>query len=300
MDVLARMATLVRVVEAGSLSAAAKQLGISVAAVSRQIAALERELGTTLVARTTRRMTVTAAGQEYYGRCLRILREVDEAQGAFRGGAFEGSLRISIPVTLAFRSGASLFAPLLAKHPALRLDLRFEDRRVDLVLEDVDVAIRVAATPPLSAEIVALPISRWSRIVVASPAYVRRHGKPKTPATLGAHLAVSPARDAVTETWQLVNGADKASVRMKVRCSCNAGNVLRDLAVQGAGVALFPERFVAADLRERRLHHLLPGWESEPVVIHALYRAAHRNERRVRLLVDHLRAVYTDFERRIE
>lgn len=291
------MTTFVRVVEAGSLSAAGKQLHVSVAAVSRQIAALERELGTTLVARTTRRMTVTTEGQAYYERCLRILRDVAEAQAAFRGGGLEGSMRVSLPVTVAFRSGASLFAPLLAKHPSLRLDLRFEDRLVDLVLEDVDVAIRVAALPPLSTEIVAHPLSRWGRIVVASPAYVRRHGEPKTPAALGAHLAVSPLRDAVTETWKLVNGTGTADVRMKVRCSCNAGNVLRDLAVGGAGVALFPEWFVAADLRERRLRHLLPGWESEPVVIHALYRAAHRDDARVRLLVDHLRAAYSESER---
>lgn len=297
MDVLARMVTFVRVVEAGSLSAAGKQLSLSVAAVSRQVAALERELGTTLIARTTRKMTVTAPGQEYYERCLRILREVDEAQSAFRGGALEGSLRISVPVTLGFRNGASLFTPLLAKHPSLRLDLRFEDRLVDLVHEDIDVAIRVAVSPPLSAEIVARPLSRWTRIVVASPAYVRRHGDPKTPAALAAHLAVSPVRDAVTETWKLLNGTGTANVRMKVRCSCNAGNVLRDLAVQGAGIALLPAWFVAADIRERRLRHLLPGWESEPVVIHALYRAAYRNERHVRQLVDHLQAVYSEFER---
>jgi DNA-binding transcriptional LysR family regulator len=297
MDVLARMVTFVRVVEAGSLSAAGKQLDVSVAAVSRQIAALESELGTTLVARTTRKMTVTAPGREYYERCLRILREVDEAQGAFRGGALEGSLRISVPVTLGYRTGASLFAPLLAKHPSLRLDLRFEDRIVDLVHEDIDVAIRVAASPPQSAEVVALPLSRWSRIVVASPAYVRRHGEPKTPEALGGHVAVSPIRDTLSEMWNLVSGTDTANVPMKVRCSCNAGNVLRDLAVQGAGVALFPEWFVAEDLRERRLRHLLPGWESGPVVVLALYRAAHRNARHVRQLVDHLRAAYSKFER---
>ena len=297
MDLLARMTTFVRVIEAGNLSAAGKQLHVSVAAVSRQIAALERELGTSLLARTTRRMTVTSAGQEYYERCLRILRDVEDAQAAFRSGALDGPLRVSIPVTVGFRSGASLFAPLLAEHPSLRLDLRFEDRIVDLVLEDVDVAIRVAKLPPLSTEIIAHPLSSWTRIVVASPAYVRRHGEPKTPAALAGHVAVSPTRDAVTESWTLHNGASKADVRMKVRCSCNAGNVLRDLAVEGAGVALFPRFFVTEDLRARRLRHLLPGWESEPVVIHALYRAAHRNERRVRLLVDHLRAVYAASER---
>ena len=125
---------------------------------------------------------------------------------------------------------------------------------------------------------------------------MRRQGEPKTPAVLAAHMALSPVRDAVTETWTLVNGTGVANVQMKVRCSCNAGNVLRDLAVQGAGVALFPEWFVAADLRERRLRHLLVGWESEPIVIYALYRAEHRNERRVRLIVDHLRTIYSGLE----
>ena len=122
---------------------------------------------------------------------------------------------------------------------------------------------------------------------------------PKTPLALSGHVALSPLRDAVTETWKLVAvaGGETANVRMNVHCSCNAGNVLRDLAVQGAGVALFPEWFVAEDLRERRLRRLLPDWESEPIVTHALYRAAHRNERRVRLLVDHLRRVYSQSER---
>ena len=291
------MVTFVRVVEAGSLSAAGKQLHVSVAAVSRQIAALESELGTTLVARTTRRMTVTASGQDYYERCLRILRDVADAQGAFRPGKLEGSLRVSLPVTVGHRHGGTLFAPLIAKHPGLRLDLRFEDRLVDLALEDVDIAIRVAALPPLSTEIIAHPLTSWRRIVVAAPGYLRRRGEPKTPAALAEHAAVSPLRDAVTETWKLVNGTTAASVRVKVRCSCNAGNVLRDLAIEGAGVALFPAWYVAEDLRARRLRHLLDGWESEPVVIHALYRTAHRNERRVRLVVDHLRVVYAGLER---
>ncbi|XYH93170.1 substrate binding domain-containing protein [Sorangium sp. So ce1128] len=191
----------------------------------------------------------------------------------------------------------SLLQPLVAKHPALRLDVRLEDRLVDLVLEDVDVAIRVAAKPPLSTEIVAQPLSRWSRVVVASPGYVRRRGEPKTPAALAAHEALSPLRDAATEVWPLLDGASAARVRMKVRCSSNAGHVLRELALEGLGVALLPQWFVAADLQSNKLQRLLPSWQSEPVVVHALYRASHRKERRIRLLVDHLRAAYAESEK---
>ncbi|EAU65813.1 transcription regulator [Stigmatella aurantiaca DW4/3-1] len=296
MDLLVRMATFVRVIEAGSLSAAAKQLRLSTAAVSRHVTALEQEVATPLLARTTRRMTVTVAGQQYYERCLRVLREVDEAQSIGRDGRLEGLLRISLPVTVGFLSGASLLRSLVGKHPGLRLDVRLEDRLIDLVLEDVDVAIRVAAKPPLSTEIVARPLSRWHRVVVASPAYVRRHGKPKTSAALAAHESISPVRDAATEVWTLLNGAATARVRMKVRCSCNAGHLLRELALDGLGVALLPHWFVAADLQNKRLRQLLPGWQSEPVEVYALYRASRRHEPRVRVLVEHLRAAYAESE----
>ena len=133
-------------------------------------------------------------------------------------------------------------------------------------------------------------------MVVASPRYVRRHGEPRTPAALASHESISPLRDVATETWTLVNGEATARVRMRVRCSCNAGPVLRELALEGHGVALFPHWFAAADLQAGRLRQLLPEWRSEPVEVHALYRAAHRHEPRVRLLVEHLRAAYAESE----
>jgi DNA-binding transcriptional LysR family regulator len=164
------------------------------------------------------------------------------------------------------------------------------------VLEDVDVAIRIAAKPPLSAEIVAVPLSRWSRVVVASPSYVRRRGEPKTPAALATHEALTSTRETGSATWTLVDGTTTARVRMKARCSSNAGHLLRDLALEGLGVTLLPSWFVAADIAKKRLQRLLPAWTSEPLVIHALYRASLRNERRVRLLVEHLRTAYAESE----
>jgi DNA-binding transcriptional LysR family regulator len=296
-DLLGRMATFVRVVEAGSLSAAATQLHVSAAAVSRQIASLEQDIGTSLLARTTRRMTVTPAGQEYYQRCQRILRDVQDAQCLGRPGEVAGALRISQPVTLGFLTGTALWRPFLAAHPALRVAVRLEDRVVDLVSEDVDVAIRVAAKPPMSTEVVATTLSRWHRVVVASPEHLRRHGTPRSPAALAGHPALSPGRDAATETWSLVSASRTQRVRMSVRCSCSAGHILRDLVLDGVGVALLPHWFVAGDVARGDLVRLLPRWQSEPVVVRALYRAAHRNEPRVRLFLDHLRAAYAASER---
>ena len=289
------MNTFVRVVEAGSLSAAAKQLRISTAAASRHLAALERELGAPLLARTTRRMTITAAGQTYYQRCLAVLRDVREAREAVARSATSGTLRVSVPVTVGVMGGTALVAPLAARHPGLRFDLRLDDRLIDLALEDVDVAIRVASAPPLSTELVARVLSRWSRVVVASPAYLRKHGEPRTPAALAAHPALSSSRD--VETWTMVEGTRTERVRMTVRCTTNSGHLLRDLALEGLGVTLLPSWFVAADIAGRRLRRVLPPWTSEPVVVHALYRASLRDDARVRLFLDHLRTAYAASER---
>jgi DNA-binding transcriptional LysR family regulator len=296
MDLLARMETFVRVVEAGSLSAAAKQLRISTAAVSRHIAMLEAEVATSLIARTTRRMTLTAAGQRYYERCLRVLRDVEEAQSVGNEG-LDGPLRVSVPVTLGFFAGVPLLRPLMTVHPKLRIDVRLEDRIVDLVLEDVDVAIRVAARPPLSADVVAVPLSTGNRVMVASPDYVRRRGEPKAPEELVMHDVLSNAGEAATQTWTLMNGVRQERVQLRARCACNAGQLLRDMALEGLGVTLLPFWFVAEDLRHKRLQRLLPDWASAPFNVYALYRASHRKERRVRLLIEHLRAAYSEIER---
>lgn len=292
MDLIGKMATFVRVVEAGSFSSAAKQLRVSTAAVSRHVTTLEAAVGAALIARTTRRMAVTAAGQRYYERCLRVLRDVEDAQSVARTD-LAGPIRISVPVTVGFLAGVTLLRPLLVEHPGIEISVRLEDRVVDLALDDVDVAIRLGSRLPLTTEIIAVPLSSWSRVVVASPDYVRRNGEPKTLAALSNHDALSTLGEAARDGWTLVGASAAPSrIRMRTRCSCNSGHMLRDLAVDGLGVALLPPWFVAEDLRRRRLVHLLRAWVSEPVAIHALYRASLRSENRVRVLVDHLRGAY--------
>lgn len=292
MDVLARMTTFVRVVEAGSLSAAARQLKLTPAAVSRQLSALEADLGAPLLARTTRRMSITDTGQRYYERCLRILRDVDEAQAIAQDGGARGGLKVSAPVTFGLGSAMPRLRALMIEQPELRLDLRIEDRLIDLAQDAVDVALRVAVSLPMTTDVVAQRLCSWRRVLVASPAYLKRRGEPKAPAALADHAALSHALDAAAETWSLHRGDESARVRVTVRCASNAGQALRDLAVDGAGVAMMPPWFVTEQLRARQLRVVLPGWGSQPIVAHALYRAAHRSERRVRAVVDYLRASY--------
>jgi DNA-binding transcriptional LysR family regulator len=294
MDLFEKMATFVRVVEAGSLSAASKQLRLSAAAVSRQIATLEGELGTALLLRSTRRMSITAAGQGYYESCLRILREVDEAKASARGDGIPGTLTVSAPVTFGLASVVPHLRTLARKRPALRIDLRLEDRIVDLVVEGVDVAIRVGVAVPETTELVAHRLFAFNRIVVASPSYLKKRGEPKTPEALAGHCALAHALNPDAESWTLVDGERRTRIPLHVASSSNAGHVLRDLALDGAGIALLPAWFVHEEIERRALRHILPRWRSESVTVHAIHRAVNRGEARVRALVSHLKTSYAE------
>ena len=294
MDLLDKMTTYVRVVEAGSLSAAAKQLRISSAAVSRQIATLEAELRLTLLRRTTRRMAVTPAGDRYYQSCLRVLREVDDAQSVGSDEAPEGFLQVSAPVTFGLARVVPHVHALMIKHPRFRIDLRLEDRLIDLALEGTDVAIRVGTRPPERTDLIAHLLFSYRRVVVASPDYLKRKGEPATPEALAKHDALTYPAGNPADSWDLVNGERAARLRPGVVFRSNALHAIRDLAVKGVGVALLPEWMVTNDLRRRALRVILPGWQSDLVPVNAIHRTKQRGAPRLRAFVDHLRQAYAD------
>ena len=285
MDLLDKMATFVRVIEAGSFSAAAKQLRISPGAVSRQIATLEGDVRAELIVRSTRRMTITSAGRRYYERCLRILRDVEDAGRVGRGDGVDGPLQVSASVTFGLARVVPHLHTLVARYPDLRLD----DRLLDLALEGVDVAIRVGSAPPDSADVVASPLMSFRRVLVASPAYLKRKGEPKTPEALAKHDALAHLGSAAPDIWILRDGEREARVRVNIIFRCNALHALRELAIQGAAIALLPDWLVTDELKRRRLRPVLNGWRTDAVPVHALFRTEHRGSRRVRALVDHLR-----------
>ena len=291
MDLLAKMATYVRVVESGSFSAAAKQLRISSAAVSRQIATLEAELRVSLLTRSTRRMAVTPQGRRYYERCVRILRDVEDAQMVGKSDEVEGLLKISAPVTFGLACVAPHMNALMRKHPGLLVELKLEDRLVDLSPEGFDVAIRVGSEPPPSTELIAHTLLTYERSLVASPGYLKKHGTPMSPEALAGHDALMHLMGP-TDTWILRRGERDARVRPTVVFRSNALHALRELAIDGAGMALLPGWFVAPAVSSGQLRVVLSSWRATPVSVNAIYRRDARGALRVKALIDHLRGSF--------
>lgn len=300
MDLLSQMATFVRVVDMRSLSAAARAQRLSLPAVSRQLTALEAELGATLVVRTTRALHVTDAGRRWYEHSVRVLAAVDDARASVGDGEPRGRVVVSAPVTLGMDLLVPLLPALAAQHPELRVDLRLEDQLVELVGDGVDVAVRAGPPPPDSASLVAqklFPIERW---VVAAPRWVRKHGKPRHPRDLAARpcvLQVTPAGAPVR--WTLRRGEESATVDARGQLRTNAPLALRRLALDGAGAAFVPDWLVAADLTAGGLVRLVPGWTSEIVPAWALYRAESRGIARVRAVLDALGGLASVVGRRL-
>jgi DNA-binding transcriptional LysR family regulator len=281
MDLLGKMTTFVRVVESGSLSAAARQLRISAPAVSRQLTTLEKELGVTLLGRTTRRMALTDAGRQYYERCTCILRDVADAQASARHEV-EGSVKLSVPVAFGLAAVAPLLQSILRRHPGLVIDLDLDDRLVALAPEGIDIAIRVGVATPPSTDLIATPLVTYPRALVASPHYLKKHETPSRPEAIAQHDGLLFSAQT---TWLLGD----VRVRPKVVFRSNGLYVLRQLAMEGVGLTVLPEWFVAADLAARRLRRVLPAWPAGTTTATAIIRTELRGVPRVRALVASLR-----------
>ena len=290
MDLLSRMRTFTRIVELGSLSRAASSLRLSVPAVSRQLTSLESELGVSLVVRSTRRLSVTESGRAYYERAARVLLELDDMDAVFRGtGEVRGTVVVSAPVTLGLARIAPVLTSVVSGHPALRVDLRLDDRAADLVGEGVDVAIRAGMAPPDSTQLIARPIMRWRRVLVASPAYLRRSGAPRTTAELEAHATlVHLSARGRSHVWQLDDGGEAVSVTVDGQLRTNALAAILESCKAGLGIALLPEWLVRDDVTRRKLKRVLPHVTSPEVVVNVLFRQEHRTTARIRAVVDGL------------
>jgi DNA-binding transcriptional LysR family regulator len=286
------MATFVRVADAASLSKAARVLGVSPAAVSRQLTALEEELGVQLLVRTTRRLTITEPGRRFYEHAARTVADAEEARVSVRPDhAVSGLVALSVPTALGAGRLAGALATLPLAHPGLRIDLRLEDHPIDLLAEGVDIAVRAGLVPPNTTTLVAHPIGEGERVIVAAPSYLRRRGEPAEPADLSRHDAVVHAHaGANVGVWTLRSGTRSITVEVRGAFRANALVALREAAIEGAGIALLPHFVVRDALEARRLRVLpLAGWRPEPQAIYALVRAEVRARTRTRVVLDHLR-----------
>ncbi len=288
MDLLQRARTFVRVVESGSLSSAARATGASLPGVSRQITTLEEELGAPLLLRTTRSLRLTEEGRRFFEHATRLVREADAAVASVRRDrAVAGHLSVSASVSLGVLRVVPHLSKLLAAHPALDLELRLEDREAEIVREGVDVAIRAGLALPSSTSLVAAHLATFERVLVASPAYLKRHGPPREPRALASHASVvGPSSEG---TIRYLEGDVERTVRAPPRLRVSTLVGIAAAAREGLGVAALPHFVVAEAIAAGELKRLLPRVRLPAVSCHALYRVEHRGAPRVDALLAHLR-----------
>lgn len=286
MDKLRAMTTFVRIVETGSLSAAAERLGTSPTSVVRSLAALEGELGVRLLNRTTRRMALTDEGREYFERCRRLLLEVEEAEAALlaRQVTPAGRLVITAPVMFGRLHLAPLVTDFLAAFPDVRIELLLVDRVVDLIDEGIDLALRIGALPESS--LVAMPLGSTRRILCASPAYLGRHGQPGHPDELPGHRAIRITGASFGADWEF--GGDGPSWRVPVHdiLATNHIDCAIDACLKGVGCARFFAYQVQEHLADGRLVRLLRPYEPPPLPVNFAYPHSRLLSSRVRAFID--------------
>lgn len=271
MDRYQAMATLVRVVETGSFSAAARQLHVGQPAVSKTIAQLEARLQVSLLIRSTHGLTPTEAGQRYYERAKAALREADEAELAARGvgAGLTGTLRVSAATTFARLHVVPLLPHFLDRHPDLEIDVILDDRVIDLVAEGIDVSLRMGALPDSAATARKLATSR--RSVLATPAYLDRAGEPSVPADLAAHQAVLYSQQ--PDVWSFTRDGQQASVAMRGRVKVSAAEGLRAAVLAGMGLSAVSDWMFGPELADGAVRRVLADWSLPPVDLWAVFPA---------------------------
>ena len=285
MDKLRAMAVFVRIVDQGSLTAAADALNMSVPSVVRTLAALERTLGVRLMNRTTRRSSLSDEGREYYERCKRVLAEVEAADASLSARRSEpkGRLRVTAPVMYGRLHVAPVVADFMAKHSAMEIELLLLDRVVDLVEEGIDVALRIGHLP--ESTLVALRVGETRRVVCAAPGYLKRAGAPKQPADLSAHRCIvfsglTPAND-----WSFA-GTRARQVTVRPVLRTNQFDVAIDACLQGFGCGQFLCYQVAALVDAGKLKRVLTEFEPAPLPIHLVYPHGRHLSANVRAFID--------------
>ena len=289
------MQTFVRIVEAGSITKAAEQMDTVKSAVSRRLAELEKRLGVTLLTRTTRSQTLTDSGKSYYEQCLRIIDDLAEIESSIKNEhcALAGRIKVAAPFSFGLKHLAPALRQFNDKHPDIHLDVDFNDRKVDLIEEGFDLAIRIAKLSDSS--LIARKITSVKPVLCASPAYLKKYGEPKLPEDLlKNHVRVR--YNLTSENWNFINREGKEiNVKLPSVISANNGDYLCDEAIAGRGILLSPDFICYEAVRAGQLKPILCDYiKGLPLNAYAVYPQTRHLSQRVRRLVDFLVDYYGD------
>jgi len=288
MDRLEAMDIFVRIVEAGSFSAVARDLGTTQPTISKQVTALERRLKTRLLERSTRSLSVTDSGTTYYERCKRILEDVTAAEGAL--GRLQSSLTGTLHVNGSIALGQLFLAPLLLEfqrgYPELTVELTLNDRYIDLVEEGVDVAVRLGRLA--DSNLVARRLGATRRVLVATRNYLDAHGTPRAPDDLARHNCLLYAYLSTGNEWVFRGPQGDLRVQAHGNFKANNGHSIRDAMLAGAGVALVPDWLVHNEIKSGTVVALLPEFAPAPLEVNAVYPSGRHVSAKLRTFVDFL------------
>ncbi|PDS80642.1 LysR family transcriptional regulator [Rhizobium sp. L43] len=287
------IAAFVAVVEAGSVSEAARRLRLSKSVVSERLAELEKSLGGLLLHRTTRKLTLTEDGAVFLERAARIVCEIEEAAAdmAERRGTLSGPIRIAAPVTFGrMHLGPALY-PFLAEHPEIELTLDIDDRRVDAASDGYDAIIRNG--PIADNRLVAWKLAHSRRLLCASPDYLAREGMPSSLDDLNSHRGIFYTNRGVAD-WRFQTPEGAVVVRAKLALGINNGDMLRDAAIAGLGIALLPAFIAGPAIREGRLAEIDVGHRPEAEFIYMAHPEGRNPSAKLRAIADHLKKSFGD------
>lgn len=291
MNLFVSMRVFVKIVDKGSSRAAAKALGISPTMVANHLDGLEKHLGETLINRTTRRQSLTDFGQEYYDRSLEILNLVHEAEAlpdTSREKPPSGKLTISAPISFGSEALPPAIKAFCNRYPEIRINLSLTDRTIDLIEDDIDVAIRIGNLP--DSGLISRHLCPYEMVVCASPDYLALHGTPKKPQELENHHCI--AYSGSNKHWKFFRNGKKESVEIKGPLEVNNGRALRKAAVEGMGIIMQPKILLQEDINQGTLTPLFEDYQLPTREIHLIYLRNRRMPSKVRYFIDFMLDTY--------
>lgn len=288
MDTLQAMRVFVRVAELNSFSGVAKQLGVARSVVTRQVAALENHLGTKLMARSTRRLTLTSEGASYLEKCRVILNLVDAAETGIAQERLtpRGLIRISVPLSFGLKRVMPHLLEFVRRYPEVNVDMDYSDRRVNLIEDGIDLSIRI--TPKLESSDVVRKISHSRLCVIASPDYLARCGTPQHPSELIHHQCLGYTIAGGQQAWQFLINGQLQNFPMRSQINANNGEVLTEAAAQGLGITCQPDFIAEPALSAGKVKEILTNFSMPELGIYAMLPSNRQIPHRVRVLMDYL------------